>query len=162
MKTVVSKDGTPIAYWRSGSGTPLVLVHGATDDHTLWTSVSPALQQHGSVYAMDRRGRGRSGDADAYALEREWEDVAAVVDGMLRRLARSPALSAAAELAGQTALVTGGTAGIGFETARLLAQAGASVIITGRDADRGARAAAALSSFITGSTLHADGGGAAA
>jgi NADPH:quinone reductase-like Zn-dependent oxidoreductase len=80
----------------------------------------------------------------------------------VRRLARSPALSAAAELAGQTALVTGGTAGIGFETARLLAQAGASVIITGRDADRGARAAAALSSFITGSTLHADGGGAAA
>jgi pimeloyl-ACP methyl ester carboxylesterase len=31
---------------------------------------------------MDRRGRGRSGDADAYALEREWEDVAAVVDGI--------------------------------------------------------------------------------
>lgn len=84
MKTVVSKDGTPITYWRSGSGTPLVLVHGATDDHTLWTSVLPALQQHGSVYAMDRRGRGRSGDTDAYALEREWEDVAAVVDGIGR------------------------------------------------------------------------------
>jgi hypothetical protein len=80
----------------------------------------------------------------------------------VRQLARSPALSAAAELAGQTALVTGDTAGIGFETARLLAQAGASVFITGCDADRGARAAAALSSFITGFTLHADGGGTAA
>jgi len=47
------------------------------------------------------------------------------------------------------------------ETARLLAQAGASVTITGRDPDRGACAAAAPSSFITGFTLHADGGAAA-
>lgn len=48
------------------------------------------------------------------------------------------------ELAGLTALVTGGTAGIGFETARLLAAEGATVIITGRSADRGAAAAAEL------------------
>ncbi len=48
------------------------------------------------------------------------------------------------ELAGQTALVTGGTAGIGFETARLLAAEGATVTITGRSADRGAAAAAEL------------------
>jgi pimeloyl-ACP methyl ester carboxylesterase len=55
MKTVHSKDGTPIAYWRSGAGTPLLLVHGATDDHLLWTSVLSLLQYHRSVYAMDRR-----------------------------------------------------------------------------------------------------------
>lgn len=48
------------------------------------------------------------------------------------------------ELTGLTALVTGGTAGIGFETARLLAAEGATVIITGRSADRGATAAAEL------------------
>lgn len=82
MNTVHSKDGTPIAYRRSGSGTPLLLVHGATDDHSLWTSALPALQQHGSVYAMDRRGRGHSGDTVAYALEREWEDIAAVIDAI--------------------------------------------------------------------------------
>lgn len=50
----------------------------------------------------------------------------------------------AEELAGRRALVTGGTAGIGLETARLLAAAGAEVIVTGRDRDRGAAAAADL------------------
>lgn len=50
----------------------------------------------------------------------------------------------ARELAGRRALVTGGTAGIGLETARLLAAAGADVVITGRDRDRGATAAAQL------------------
>ena len=72
MKTVHSKDGPPIAYWHSGSGTPVLLVHGATDDHRLWTSVMSTLRRHCSVYAMDRRGRGQSGDTDGYALEREW------------------------------------------------------------------------------------------
>jgi NAD(P)-dependent dehydrogenase (short-subunit alcohol dehydrogenase family) len=48
------------------------------------------------------------------------------------------------ELRGHTALVTGGTAGIGFEVARLFTREGAQVIITGRDADRGAKAAAEL------------------
>jgi len=98
------------------------------------------------------------------------------------------------ELSGRTALVTGGTAGIGLESARLLAEAGAEVTITGRDVERGEKALAALglgvrfvaadcptwtpshrwpgaeavlflasprSIFVTGSTLHADGGGAA-
>lgn len=82
MKTVHSKDGTPIAYWCSGLGTPVLLVHGATDDHRLWTSVMSTLRRHCSVYAMDRRGRGQSGDTDGYALEREWEDIAAVVDAI--------------------------------------------------------------------------------
>lgn len=82
IETVRSKDGTPIAYWRRGSGTPLLLVHGATDDHHRWTPVLSALERHYSVYAMDRRGRGHRGDAPAYALEREWEDIAAVIDAI--------------------------------------------------------------------------------
>ena len=77
---VASADGTPIAVWRSGSGPPLVLVHGTTADHTRWAPVLPALEEARTVLAIDRRGRGASGDADDYALEREFEDVAAVVD----------------------------------------------------------------------------------
>jgi pimeloyl-ACP methyl ester carboxylesterase len=57
-------------------------VHGTTGDHLTWTPVLSALERHFNVYAMDRRGRGHSGDADAYALEREWEDVAAVIDAI--------------------------------------------------------------------------------
>src|SRR5262249_36984688 len=65
-----------------GAGLPLLLVHGTVSDHLAWTSVLAALERHFSVYTMDRRGRGHSGDAEAYALEREGEDVAAVIDGI--------------------------------------------------------------------------------
>lgn len=79
-ETVTSANGTPIAYWRSGEGPPLMLVHGTTADHSRWKPVLPALEEHFTVYAVDRRGRGDSGDAEDYAIEREFEDVAAVVD----------------------------------------------------------------------------------
>jgi pimeloyl-ACP methyl ester carboxylesterase len=79
---VKSPDGTAIAYWRAGAGPPLVLVHGTTADHTRWTPVLPALAQRFTTYAVDRRGRGASGDAPAYAIEREYEDVAAVIDSL--------------------------------------------------------------------------------
>ncbi|HET9638921.1 MAG TPA: alpha/beta hydrolase [Allosphingosinicella sp.] len=77
---VVSEDGTPIAFWRSGEGPPLVLIHGAAADHSRWAPVLPSLEEHFSVLAIDRRGRGQSGDADGYAIEREYEDVAAVAE----------------------------------------------------------------------------------
>jgi pimeloyl-ACP methyl ester carboxylesterase len=57
-----------------------VLVHGAMGDHTRWAPVIPALEERFTVLAMDRRGRGPSGDSDAYSLEREVEDVVAVVE----------------------------------------------------------------------------------
>ena len=84
METVTSKDGTPIAYERSGEGPPLVMVHGTTADHLTWEPVLPELQRHFTVYAMDRRGRGESGDSDgnAYDIERELEDVVAVIDSI--------------------------------------------------------------------------------
>lgn len=83
MHTVTSKDGTSIAFWRSGAGRPLLLIHGATSDHTTtWRFVLPRLEQRYAVYAMDRRGRGGSGDSPVYDLQREAEDVAAVVDSI--------------------------------------------------------------------------------
>jgi pimeloyl-ACP methyl ester carboxylesterase len=83
METITSKDGTMIAYQRSGVGPPLVLVHGTTADHTRWTPILPGLEQHFSVYALDRRGRGGSGDAEQYAIEREFEDIVAVVNSIV-------------------------------------------------------------------------------
>ena len=80
VEEVTSQDGTPIGVWRSGKGPPLVLVHGAAADHRRWAPVLPALEQHFTVLAVDRRGRGRSGDRGDYTIEREFEDVAAVVE----------------------------------------------------------------------------------
>jgi pimeloyl-ACP methyl ester carboxylesterase len=78
--TVRSRDGTEIAFFRSGTGPPLVAVHGATTDHTTWNWVLPWLEPHVSVVTIDRRGRGDSGDHPDWDIEREFEDVAAVVD----------------------------------------------------------------------------------
>jgi pimeloyl-ACP methyl ester carboxylesterase len=80
MEEVVSADGTRIACWQSGEGPPLVLVHGTAADHTRWAPVLGAFEQHFTVVAVDRRGRGGSGDADQWAIEREFEDVAGVVE----------------------------------------------------------------------------------
>lgn len=80
IQTIVSADGTRIAYACTGQGPPLVLVHGTTADRTRWAPVLPALADHFTVYAVDRRGRAESGDAEPYGIEREFDDVAAVVD----------------------------------------------------------------------------------
>jgi pimeloyl-ACP methyl ester carboxylesterase len=82
MEYVTSKDGIPIAYERRGRGQPLVLIHGAAADHTRWEPVLPGLEKQFTVYAVDRRGRGQSGDGDSYAIELEYQDVAAVVDSI--------------------------------------------------------------------------------
>jgi pimeloyl-ACP methyl ester carboxylesterase len=83
MQTVTSRDGTRIAFWKSGGGPPLLLVHGATADHTTtWRFVLAELERRFTVHAMDRRGRGGSGDSATYALQREAEDVAAVIDAI--------------------------------------------------------------------------------
>ena len=77
---VTSRDGTPIAVFSAGTGRDLVLVHGTTADHRTWRVVGPRLALRHRLHAIDRRGRGRSGDSASYAIERELEDVAAVAD----------------------------------------------------------------------------------
>ena len=86
---VVSRDGTEIAYWCSGEGPPLLLVHGASGVRERFAPLLPYLEPHVTVHVMDRRGRGASGDGPVYSLAREFEDVAAVVD-RIAETSRSP------------------------------------------------------------------------
>ena len=81
MNQVRSKDGTPIAYERSGSGPALILVDGALCSRAFGPSpkLAPLLAQHFTVFAYDRRGRGQSGDTQPYSPGREVEDIAALV-----------------------------------------------------------------------------------
>lgn len=82
LHRTISRDGTEIAYRTSGDGPPLVLVHGTTADHTRWAPLLPYLEPHVTVHAVDRRGRGASGDQPEYSTTREFEDIAAVVDAV--------------------------------------------------------------------------------
>jgi pimeloyl-ACP methyl ester carboxylesterase len=82
MHKVTSPDGTRISYHRSGAGQPLVLVAGTGAANPRAWPVFPALEQHFTVYAVDRRGHGSSGDSPTYAIDREFEDIAAVVDAI--------------------------------------------------------------------------------
>ena len=79
METAASADGTRIAYWREGSGPPLLLVHGGVCDHLAWHFVLPFLARSFTVYTFDRRGRGESGDTLPFAVEREVEDIEAML-----------------------------------------------------------------------------------
>ena len=80
METVVSKDGTRIAFDRVGAGAPVVLVSGGSTDRSANASLAELLSAHLTVLNYDRRGRGDSGDTPPYAVEREIEDVAAVIE----------------------------------------------------------------------------------
>jgi pimeloyl-ACP methyl ester carboxylesterase len=75
---VISADGTRIAVSADGDGPALVVVPGALSDRTAWTC-APLLAAGRSVHAIDRRGRGGSGDARSYEPDFEVEDVLAVL-----------------------------------------------------------------------------------
>jgi pimeloyl-ACP methyl ester carboxylesterase len=92
---VPSPDGTKLAVFEAVAPTadpaagpptareapiPVLLVHGATADHTTWRAVGPLLAATRRVFALDRRGRGASGDSPGYAIEREYEDLAAAAE----------------------------------------------------------------------------------
>ena len=79
MNTVRSKDGTAIAFDRSGSGPALILVGGAMSDRTTSAAVGSLLAPHFTVISYDRRGRGGSGDTLPYSVDREIDDLAALI-----------------------------------------------------------------------------------
>ncbi|GGX72370.1 alpha/beta fold hydrolase [Streptomyces fructofermentans] len=79
-KKTISRDGTPIAYTVGGEGPPVVLVTGAMTTGAFDAPLAGLLAERFTVVAYDRRGRGDSGDTPPYAVEREFEDLAALVD----------------------------------------------------------------------------------
>ncbi|GGK92719.1 alpha/beta hydrolase [Sphaerisporangium melleum] len=96
MQKVTSADGTTIAYDRSGTGPAVILVGGGFAERTnpIFTELAEALSSRFTVFNYDRRGRGDSGDTEPYAVQREIEDIDALI----------------AE-AGGSALVFGGSSG---------------------------------------------------
>lgn len=105
MRTVTSKDGVRIAFDQSGQGPALILVNGASATRVDGAPLAAVLAHDFTVFAYDRRARGDSGDMRPYAVEREVEDLEALIDE-----------------AGGTAFVYGHSSGavLALEAARLL------------------------------------------
>lgn len=80
MQNVTSRDGTTIVFDRSGEGPAVVLLPGGSVDRTSNAGLAAALAAGFTVYNVDRRGRGDSTDTLPYAVEREVEDIAAVIE----------------------------------------------------------------------------------
>jgi pimeloyl-ACP methyl ester carboxylesterase len=75
----ISKDGTKIAYDKTGQGPPLIIVAGAFQGRMAMATFAEPLSKYFTVYNYDRRGRGESGDNQPYAIEREIEDIDALI-----------------------------------------------------------------------------------
>lgn len=80
--SVTSADGTRIGYTVTGVGPSVLLVHGTAVDSRSCALLGRLMAESRQVAAMDRRGRGLSGDQDAYSLDREAEDVLAVIGAL--------------------------------------------------------------------------------
>ena len=94
MKKVLSRDGTPIAYDKTGQGPALIIVAGAFQGRMAMSPYVESLSRRFTVYNYDRRGRGDSGDTQPYAVAREIEDIDALT-----------------QEAGEAAFVFGGSSG---------------------------------------------------
>jgi pimeloyl-ACP methyl ester carboxylesterase len=83
MKKVQSADGTTIAFDQLGKGPAVILVGGALEQRAMdseTAQLAPLLAQHFTVFHYDRRGRGESTDTQPYAVEREIEDIEALIN----------------------------------------------------------------------------------
>jgi pimeloyl-ACP methyl ester carboxylesterase len=79
MNTVTSSDGTTIAFDRSGEGPAVILLCGGSTDRSANAPLAALLAEHFTVFNYDRRGRGDSGETAPYAVEREVEDLEALI-----------------------------------------------------------------------------------
>jgi pimeloyl-ACP methyl ester carboxylesterase len=79
VDVTLSKDGTRIAYDKTGRGPALIFVAGAFQDRMAMSAYAEPLSKHFTVYNYDRRGRGESSDSQPYAVEREIEDIDALI-----------------------------------------------------------------------------------
>lgn len=79
MRTTLSADGTRIAFDQTGDGPPIILVVGAFNDRSTGAPLAKAMESRFTVLNYDRRGRGASGDTQPYAVEREVEDLDALI-----------------------------------------------------------------------------------
>jgi len=135
-----AQGGAPIAIFPTGHGPPLVLVHGATADHTTWRTSGPLLARSHTLYPIDRRGRGESGDGhlgEPYEIDREFDDLVAVVDA-IAAIDRTPVDVVGHSYGGRIAL---GAAPRTANLRRLVVYEGAPPVPWGRgyqDADAGA------------------------
>jgi pimeloyl-ACP methyl ester carboxylesterase len=80
MSKVISKDGTVIAFEKSGEGPAVIVAGGVLGDRSQQAPLAALLASHFTVYNYDRRGHGESGDTAPYASEREFEDLEAIID----------------------------------------------------------------------------------
>src|SRR5438128_1100572 len=80
MKRVTSKDGTSLVFDQLGEGPAVILVSGGSVDRSSNAPLAAVLAKRFTVYNYERRGRGESGDTPPYAVEREIEDIEAVID----------------------------------------------------------------------------------
>jgi len=80
MQAVTSRDGTRIAYDKLGKGPAIIVVNGALSDRSSNSELAQLLAPHLTVYSYDRRGRGGSGDTKPYSVQREIEDIEALID----------------------------------------------------------------------------------
>ena len=79
LKTVTSADGTVIAFEQTGDGPPVILIGGAFNDRSTVAGLAAVLAPEVTAIAYDRRGRGDSADSGSYTVQREIDDVAALI-----------------------------------------------------------------------------------
>ncbi len=84
-RSVSSTDGVKIGLLSAGRGPALLLVHGGMGQIEAWEPIWELLTDRWTVTAMDRRGRGTSGDGRSYSLADEYADVSAVADDLAQR-----------------------------------------------------------------------------